>query len=103
MEGFERIVLEVDAGNNGPRPRKAFMGRWLIPRDDAYESGGYKYAVAITAKGALVVYSFSDDGRPPDMSVYSNLMAIPRDEVPLALLGELAERLEIGTTETLDI
>jgi hypothetical protein len=76
--GFERIVLEVDDGDTGSRPRKGFYGRWLVSPSEPFEYHDKLYVVAITQKRKLVVYVTHEDDRPPFMDVYDNLASIPR-------------------------
>jgi hypothetical protein len=60
--GFERIEVEFDdSDDNGLPKRKAFRGKWLIPAEKPLritvdEAISREYAVAITAKGNVVVY-----------------------------------------------
>ena len=67
--GFERILLAYqDADDNLIPKKKAFTGKWVIspedPYDTAYENGieTDRYAVAVTAKNAVVMYYWTEDG-----------------------------------------
>jgi hypothetical protein len=66
--GFERVVLSFqDADDNFIPKKKAFMGKWIIPPHKSYdvhdEDGPTvdSYAVAITAKNAVVIYYWTED------------------------------------------
>ena len=67
-KGFERIeVAYPDADAGGLPRRKAFYGRWVFPFDKpltSWDEGPqreYVCALAITAKGAVVTCSWSQD------------------------------------------
>jgi len=69
-KGFERIELRYDDSENANLPTaKAFVGRWVFsPKkpirmtdDSSGALVGDAYSVAITAKGNVVVYSWSID------------------------------------------
>jgi hypothetical protein len=67
--GFERIVLSYqDADDNLIPKKKAFTGKWIIPTTkpfDLHDEDGSetdRYAVAITAKNAAVIYHWTEDG-----------------------------------------
>jgi len=67
--GLERIVLSFqDADDNWIPKKKAFTGKWIIPIEKPYElcdedgSEVDRYAVAITAKNAVVFYYWTVDG-----------------------------------------
>src|SRR5579862_4118296 len=57
---MERIVIEFDDISTNSRPTaKAFHGRWLISPEESFTAGsvwGYNFAVAITAKEAVVIF-----------------------------------------------
>ncbi len=66
--GFERIVLSYQDGDDNLIPKKkAFTGRWIIPTAKPFdlhnEEGSEvdRYAVAITAKNAAVIYYWTED------------------------------------------
>lgn len=65
--GFRRI--QVQYIENGIPRAKAFMGRWLIPPEQPWETPDEEtgapeyYAVAATAKDNVVVFKFGD---PPE-------------------------------------
>jgi len=81
-KGFERIVLEFDdAENHHVRKRIAFYGKWIFPRHEPYRpvpfigivgrpvpfggsvdvfSNNWNCAVAITAKGNAVFFSWEE-------------------------------------------
>jgi hypothetical protein len=62
--GFERIEVEFDDSDDSGLPkRKAFRGKWIFSPGnplrrwrDLDETEGHAYAVAVTAKGGVVVY-----------------------------------------------
>jgi hypothetical protein len=69
---FERILLEFnDAADHNLPKRKAFYGRWILPTTNPYtyeqhpgrdDGGCTDYcAVAVTAKGNAVFYTWSED------------------------------------------
>ena len=70
QKGFERIEYEYpDADANGYPRRKAFVGKWIFPPDNVYVASGpieapedlcWKAVVAVTAKGAVVVSSWTE-------------------------------------------
>ena len=69
-KGFDRIVVNYDDSADHDLPRaKAFYGRWIINRDEPLRVGrrfeGHKYvevsAVAETAKGSVVVYTYNEN------------------------------------------
>jgi hypothetical protein len=68
QKGFERIEYEYhDAETGGLPRRKAFYGRWVIPPDKAetvlseFSGEVDRAVVAITAKGAVVACSWTED------------------------------------------
>ena len=68
VKGFERIeVAYSDADVGGLLRRKAFYGRWIFPYEQPHadwDSNGnvqYLCALALTAKGAVVTCSWSED------------------------------------------
>jgi len=68
-KGFERIVLSFqDADDNLIPKKKAFVGKWIFPKEKPYqehsEDGSVvdSYSVAITPKNAAVFYYWTDDG-----------------------------------------
>lgn len=68
-KGFERLELKFNDSMAHYIPKKkAFVGRWLYAPDkpaDFYTQEGdraYRYAVALTAKGNVVIYSWEEDG-----------------------------------------
>ncbi|WP_321472157.1 hypothetical protein [uncultured Paludibaculum sp.] len=67
-KGFERIEVSFNDYDDHRIPKiKAFYGRWVFPPNKAIEltneegTTSSRYAVAITAKGAAVVYSWKED------------------------------------------
>jgi hypothetical protein len=55
--GFERIELEFEDSDDNRLPkRKAFRGKWIITPEDPLRTPPDSYAVALTAKGNIVVY-----------------------------------------------
>ena len=77
--GFERIELEFeDSDDKGLPKKKAFRGKWICPPNaacwlwsDEDQMNGQACAVAVTAKGNVVVYSWKqrssfdrDTGQP---------------------------------------
>jgi hypothetical protein len=82
-KGFERIELGfLDADDHGMPKRKAFMGQWIIPPDKAVDSTSddpersHLFAVARTAKGAFVIYSWYEDmdgESPREFTVFQSL------------------------------
>ena len=67
-KSFERIEVSYnDADAHDVPKRKAFYGRWIFPPKKAIElideedGTSYSYAVAVTAKGAAVVYRWESD------------------------------------------
>jgi hypothetical protein len=64
--GFERIQLEFEDSDDRDLPKKkAFRGKWIYPPSDACwlwsdeeQTKGRACAVAMTAKGNVVVYSW---------------------------------------------
>ncbi len=65
--GFERIELEFEDSDEHNLPkRKAFRGKWICSPKDSVDrwtnsehTEGRSYAVAITAKGNVVVYTWA--------------------------------------------
>jgi len=66
---FERILLEFeDSADHNLLKRKAFYGQWVLPRSDPFEwppdphnDAVTEYcAVAVTAKGAAVFFSWDE-------------------------------------------
>jgi hypothetical protein len=64
---YERIEVRFEDAEDGGIPKaKAFYGRWVFPPDSPFRdpnepvSSRRWFAVAVTAKGAAVVYSWSD-------------------------------------------
>jgi len=87
-KGFERIVLNYEDSEDHELPRaKAFYGKWIIPPNACFKEDGASgkacFAVAVTAKGGGVVYSWSvaRDGRESDkrLHIYPSLDAAARN------------------------
>lgn len=63
-KGFERIVLKYEDSEANYIPRaKAFHGRWIIPieyplKEAGIRERGRRFAVAITPKNSVVIYSW---------------------------------------------
>ena len=89
-KGFERIELAyADASEHGIPKRKAFYGKWIFPPskptyyEEEYAPVSYNFAVAQTAKGSFVIYSWTEDeGDPHDyiLSVHPSLEAAASDQ-----------------------
>jgi hypothetical protein len=69
-KGFERLEISFDDSTAHYIPRrKAFTGRWLFspgkPHEVPTEDGEriFRYALALTAKGNVVIYSWEEDIR----------------------------------------
>lgn len=68
-KGFERIELSFrDADKHEIPVKKAFMGKWIIPPKEPYreydlnnEDYSHNYALALTPKGNVVIYSWVQD------------------------------------------
>src|ERR1035437_3123856 len=110
-KGFKRIVVSYsDSDDNGIPKKKAFNGKWIFPPSKPLTaSDGGKtednYAVALTSKGAVVVYYWESDPESPQWErflVYDSLEAAAADEdVNYAVLLAIQE---IGVpVEELDI
>jgi hypothetical protein len=79
--GFERIELEFEDSEDCHLPRrKAFIGRWIIHPGEPFPPGQVElpsgdvfvvsrrrvYAVAVTAKGKVVVYTWMHEHELPE-------------------------------------
>ena len=110
-QGFERLELQYADRDAGGLPRhKAFFGRWIFPPEkpnrSSDERDAYYYCIlAITAKGAVVTCSWSEDS---DGRTYQKFQVHPSFEAA-ALVREVASdvidaRRKIGVPiEELDI
>lgn len=112
---FERIVVQYADGMDHDVPKaKAFYGKWIIPPEEEYgfsipQSPDFLncYAVAVTAKGAAVVYSWNLN-RPlgkkynEGFSVYPDLESAALDEEVNAAACEAIVRRGVPVEE-LDI
>jgi hypothetical protein len=105
LGGFRRIVVKfIDKGI--PRAQ-AFYGRWIIPPDDAFDTGHDRYAVAVTSKGNFVVFDFwdgpsrDDEYFPGSLLVFSSLDEA-NSKIPRGLIAEVLTRHGIEIEE-LDI
>ena len=105
-KSFERIVIQYqDSSEHGIPKAKAFYGKWIIPPEEQY---GYPissseffrscYAVAVTAKGAAVVYCWTlfepSQGKSSErFFIYSDLEAAASDsEVNMAVREAIVRR-----------
>ena len=85
--GYERIVVEFNDSLDNYLPKaKAFLGRWIISREDPLiEQDGSErtaYAVAETAKGAVVVFRLDEDaygGEFAKLLTYPSMESAARD------------------------
>lgn len=89
-KGFERIEVSFNDFDDHDLPkRKAFYGKWIYTPDDPCtyvdkrEEVIHSYAVALTAKGAAVVFSWSSDTESPQWAerffVYPSLERAAND------------------------
>jgi len=77
--GFERIELEFEDSDDNHLPRrKAFIGKWIIPPAEPFPPGDLfehsrrrVYAVAATAKGKVVVYTWMHEDDFPEERRYN--------------------------------
>lgn len=83
-QGFERILIEFrDSLDNGVPKAKSFVGRWIFPPKhpqvelDSSGSATMCCAVAVTAKGNAVLYSWhvaqNDEAFGHRVSIYPSL------------------------------
>ncbi len=89
-KSFERIQVSFnDANAHGIPKAKAFYGRWIFPPSKPIQMSDEEgteadfYAVAVTAKGAAVVYRWSEDREHrwgQKFLVYSSLEAAAADD-----------------------
>jgi hypothetical protein len=68
MKGFERIVVRFNDSEDRAIPKaKAFNGKWIFPPTKPFKQSNeqgdnlYYSAVALTAKGAAVFYTWEED------------------------------------------
>ena len=110
-KGFERITVKFDDADSHFIPRvKAFHGKWIIPpakptvQEDAEGDMRWSYSVAITAKGAAVIYWMQEeeDSRAQHFKVFPSLeVAVADSDVNWAarkaieVLGVPVEELDI--------
>jgi hypothetical protein len=103
----ERIVVPVLGADGESERDVAFWGRWIVgsPGDDDFRAGtdaGACWAVALTKKGQLAVYSWHCNGRwGPYLNVYADVDHARRVGLPEELLAEVGGQL--GMVEELDI
>ena len=74
--GFERIELEFEDSDDNHLPkRKAFHGKWIfppvaplrrVPRLLTDKNSNF-YAIAVTAKGSVVIYTWLEPGDGPSL------------------------------------
>ena len=89
-KGYTRIEVSYsDSDDHGIPKKKAFHGKWIFPpsRPVTGSDGGrkeYHYAIALTSKGAVVVYSWESDAEYAQLEerflVYASLRAAAADE-----------------------
>lgn len=113
-KGFERIeVLYQDAAENGLPKAKAFFGRWIFPRDKPYRletDGAFGSsqdctAVAVTAKGRIVILQWHEyEGEPSAQffKVYDTLNEAMAENVNPRIIAAIMEQLGVAVEE-LDI
>ncbi|HME59185.1 MAG TPA: hypothetical protein VKF63_12660 [Terracidiphilus sp.] len=110
-KGFQRITVKFNDAEAHHIPRiKAFHGKWIIPltKPEKVESeDGYRrwsYSVAITAKGAAVVYWVEEeaDTRGQYFRIYPSLEFAAADprvnwaaRIAIEALGVPVEELDI--------
>jgi len=82
VAGFERIEVEFeDVDDNHLPKRKAFHGKWIFPPGDPFppkdpfrlavsDSEKRLYAIAVTAKGNVVVYTWMHEDDFPEDRTY---------------------------------
>lgn len=89
--GFERIELEFEDSDDNRLPkRKAFRGKWIYaPREplrlwiDSEQTKCHEYAVAVAAKGNIVVYmwdwrtAYDPDGGEYDYRLNYRFLVFP--------------------------
>ena len=116
QRGFERIEVQFrDARSNELPVAKAFIGRWMFPRDkpfvvpDQDGSGivesGTCHAIAQTAKSRFAVLSWREDmGQPHHFlfNVYEDIDHMLRLGVHTDVTAAIAEQLGVQVEE-LDI
>lgn len=112
INGFERIEVKLfDALDKGMPKVKAFTGRWVItpdnPRRRSDQRGDYEecYALALTAKGAVVIYQWGEieSGRVNEtFLVYPSLENAVHNENINFLITEAMDRIGVPVEE-LDI
>jgi hypothetical protein len=81
VKGFERIQTEFNDSDDHQIPKKkAFYGKWIFPPDNPYviKMGEAEHfmAVAVTAKGSAVFYTWAEGGEAKvdvKFTVYSSL------------------------------
>ncbi len=91
-KGFEKIRVSFrDADQNYVPKIKAFNGRWIFPPEKPFESNSMQdfhdddlrrcFAVALTAKGSVVVYAWlidtSEDADAPDGKCSERFLVYP--------------------------
>ena len=70
-----RIVVEVTEDEDSPVVKKAFTGTWLIQDFESSESNvmiGTRYDVALSEKGAIVVFPHSRNDNPRAMFIFDS-------------------------------
>ena len=118
QRGFERIEVQFrDSANNDLPVAKAFVGRWLFPREKPLsvvnagvgftedDSGEHNYAVAQTAKRRIVVLSWMVyQGHAHDyrFQVFEDLDELKMAELHRDVAAEIIEALGVQVEE-LDI
>jgi hypothetical protein len=114
-KSFERIVVQFHDVRDHSLPKaKAFYGKWIIgPGEDysneEFDEEGFRrcFAVAVTAKGAAVVWcwtahALSDDKQFERFNTYPDLITAVSDGEVNAAVREAVERRGVPVEE-LDI
>ena len=110
-KGFERITVKFEDADSHFIPRaKAFHGKWIIPptkpavQENEEGNMRWSYSVAITAKGAAVVYWMQEeeDHRAQHFKVFPSLEVAVADSgvnwavrKAIEVLGVPVEELDI--------
>ena len=118
LHGFERIEIQFrDSEANDMPAAKAFVGRWIFPREEPLtlrdESMGFSigdfghsyYAVAQTAKRRIVVFSwavYAGDAHNYRFQVFDDLDVLKNSGFPRDVTAAIVEALGVEIEE-LDI